>query len=238
MTETKKTIKVSLVFMEDNVEPETDLRKRILRKSFSLFLSRGFSRVTTQDISAALGISKKTLYKYFESKRDIVNTAIDENLQGIDSRAEAIMNHQEWDFSKKFSQLIMLVHKQVSSISMVFLEDMSRRIPEVWQKIDTFRRERIFTCLKQLLKSGQAEGAVRKDLDLDALLYILFGMINSGVTPEHLLKSGHSLSTILTTLLEVFYKGLLTPQAAKTVDIKNNLMQAKEFRNEEKFFID
>ncbi len=220
------------------MEQNNNMRSRILQKAFSLFLSRGFARVTTQDIATALGISKKTLYKYYSSKHEIVSTAIEQNLEGLGRRLDAIMQHADWGFNEKFAQVLMLIQKQVGSISEIFLEDMARHIPDVWEKIDTFRRNRVLGVLYQLLVQGQTEGAVRQDLDLNAVLFLLFSTINNSITPERLLHAGFPLEKILTTMMDLFYKGLLTPQGAAQFDKNKDLLTTKEPGNEEKFFID
>ena len=220
------------------MEQNRNLRTRILQKAFALFLSRGFTRVTTQDIAAALGISKKTLYKYYSSKHEIVSTAIEQNLEGLGHRLDTIMEHDEWGFNEKFAQVLMLIQKQVGSISEVFLEDMARHIPDVWEKIDSFRRNRVFSVLHQLLVQGQSEGAVRKDLDLDTVLFLLFGTIINNVTPERLLHAGFPLEKIFSTMIDLFYKGILTHQGALEFDKSKNQIPTKEPGNEERFFID
>ncbi|MFW6208659.1 MAG: TetR/AcrR family transcriptional regulator [Spirochaetota bacterium] len=219
------------------MDQEEKVRTRILQKAFSLFLSRGFTRVTTQDIASALGISKKTLYKYYRSKHEIVSTAIERNLEGLGVRIDEIVQNSEWGFNEKFTRILMLIHKQVSSISEIFLEDMIRHIPDVWAKIESFRKARVFGVLHVLMREGQAEGAVRNELDLDAVLFLLFGTINNGITPERLLQAGFPLEKIFSTLVDLFYKGLLTPQGAAEFDQNKDVLPPKELGNEEKFFI-
>jgi len=220
------------------VVQEKDLRTRILQKAFSLFLSRGFTRVTTQDIASALGISKKTLYKYYSSKHEIVSTAIEQNLEGLGARFDEIMQQRDWGFNEKFVRVLMLIQRQVGSISEIFLEDMARHIPDVWEKIDCFRRKRVLEVLHQLLIQGQTEGAVRKDLHLEAVLFLLFGTINNSITPERLLKAGYPLEKIFTTMIDLFYKGLLTQQGVQNFDKNKGLLPTKELGNEESLFID
>lgn len=217
---------------------DRNLRKRILRKSLVLFFSRGFSRVTTQDIAASLGISKKTLYNYFSSKHEIVLEAIEANLEGLGARIEAVRRAPDMGFSERFSHMLVLIHKQVSSISQIFIEDMSRHLPDVWEKIDAFRRNYILLCLQELLHEGQQEGVVREEIDLEAVLFIMFGTINSAITPEQLSKTDYPLSKILVTLLDVFYKGLLTPQGVEELDENSEFKPKQELGNEEKLFIE
>jgi mycofactocin system transcriptional regulator len=47
-------------------------RAQIARVALGLFERNGFDETTVEDIAAAAGISRRTLFRYFESKRDIV----------------------------------------------------------------------------------------------------------------------------------------------------------------------
>ena len=49
------------------------MREKILEKSNELFLNLGFKSVTMDEIASALGVSKKTIYKYFKNKTELVN---------------------------------------------------------------------------------------------------------------------------------------------------------------------
>lgn len=48
-----------------------------------LFIRHGFLRITMDDIASGTGISKKTLYRYFESKDQLVNTCIAQEINQI-----------------------------------------------------------------------------------------------------------------------------------------------------------
>ena len=52
------------------------LKKRILDRAAHFFFELGYSRVTTAEIAAELGISKKTLYKLFPSKMLLLRSVI------------------------------------------------------------------------------------------------------------------------------------------------------------------
>jgi mycofactocin system transcriptional regulator len=47
-------------------------RAQIARVALGLFERNGFDETTVEDIADAVGISRRTLFRYFESKRDIV----------------------------------------------------------------------------------------------------------------------------------------------------------------------
>ena len=216
---------------------DTELKRRILRKSLSLFFTYGYSRVTTQDIAESLGISKKTLYKYFASKHEIVHSAIEANLSGIGRRMNTIVQ-QDVEFNKKLSLMITMIYHQVSSIGRPFLDDMAKILPDVWQKIHHFRTTQVFGSLRIIMQQGQSEGLLRKDLDLDAVLYILFSTISSSINPDQLRQTNLALPAILHTLVDIFYKGMLTPDGVRKFDAQEEFSLLKEPNYEEFFFID
>src|SRR5271163_359793 len=59
-------------FPMDDGEGEAAIRERILAGVDRLFYAQGIKSVGVDAIAAELGISKKTLYRYFPSKDDLV----------------------------------------------------------------------------------------------------------------------------------------------------------------------
>ena len=53
-------------------------RKNIQDIATKLFVEKGFENTSTRDIAKAAGISKPTLYYYFDSKEDILFKILDE----------------------------------------------------------------------------------------------------------------------------------------------------------------
>ena len=51
--------------------PEATSALAIERASFALFAERGFDATTLDDIAAAVGVTRRTLFRYYQSKNDI-----------------------------------------------------------------------------------------------------------------------------------------------------------------------
>ncbi|HEY2054154.1 MAG TPA: mycofactocin system transcriptional regulator [Solirubrobacterales bacterium] len=52
--------------------PPTTSREEIEAVALDLFATRGFEATTVDDVAAAVGVGRRTLFRYFESKNDIV----------------------------------------------------------------------------------------------------------------------------------------------------------------------
>ena len=61
---------------------DMEIRDRILEKARDMFFKLGFSKVTMDEIAFELGMSKKTLYRYFKTKKNLY-TKLSWGLQGL-----------------------------------------------------------------------------------------------------------------------------------------------------------
>src|SRR4051812_41921439 len=61
--------------------PPVSSRAAIERVAFTLFARQGFDETTVEDIAAAAGISRRTFFRYFASKNDVVWGEFDRGLE-------------------------------------------------------------------------------------------------------------------------------------------------------------
>ncbi|MHB1539240.1 MAG: mycofactocin system transcriptional regulator [Solirubrobacteraceae bacterium] len=66
--------------------PRTTSREQVAGVALRLFVERGFEASTISDIAAAVGVSRRTILRYFDSKNDIVWGSFDENLEALRAR--------------------------------------------------------------------------------------------------------------------------------------------------------
>ena len=72
-------------------EPQTDRRTAILEAARVLFLERGYSAVSMQQIAVAVGINKATLYHHFRDKDDLFTAVLGRELDMVHRRLEEII---------------------------------------------------------------------------------------------------------------------------------------------------
>ena len=63
--------------------PEVTSHAAIERAAFELFAEKGFERTTLDEIAAAVGVSRRALFRYYASKNDIPWGQFDQTLDGF-----------------------------------------------------------------------------------------------------------------------------------------------------------
>ncbi len=62
---------------------DNDTKNRILDAAIDLFAQKGYRHCTTREIGAAAGIKHTSMYYFFESKEDLLNTILEEFRQNF-----------------------------------------------------------------------------------------------------------------------------------------------------------
>lgn len=69
-----------------------ELRRKILHASYAEFCRRGFHKTSLDDVAKSLGIARGTIYLYFDSKQDILETISKDMLE----RFSKIVARHDW----------------------------------------------------------------------------------------------------------------------------------------------
>ncbi len=154
------------------------MKEKIIEKAGELFIKLGFKSVTMDDIANELGISKKTLYKYFSNKHSLVEetttTMHNSCLCGIETITNQGFNaiEENFEIKKMFKEMF-----QNASSSPIY--QLKKYYPKIHQK--TMEKEIVLfsECLKENLKKGIKEGFYRKDTNLELATQFYFYLVMS-----------------------------------------------------------
>jgi AcrR family transcriptional regulator len=145
-----------------------DIKDRILSRSSALFLQNGIKSVSMDDIATDLGISKKTLYKWFANKDELVFAVVDTRLCVIQSECIAVSTPAV-DAIDEMLRLSRWADEQFAGIHPSIFHDMRKFYPTAWQVFKGHKNTFILQRIEENLRRGVAEGLFRADLDVAVL---------------------------------------------------------------------
>ena len=191
------------------------MRTRVLESAGPLFLSRGFVRVTADEIAEHLGISKATLYKAFSGKEEIVREVVRGILNDMGGRVERLVDDGSLGFVEKMVALMSFLGTRMARFEPVFVRDLQKHVPGLWKEVEKFRQDKIARNFKIILESGRREGYFRADVDLDLLLAMFASLVQEFINPAALMRSGRSPAETFTSVIKVFFQGIVTDKGRR-----------------------
>ena len=188
----------------------TKTRQRICEKATDMFFDTGHTRITMDEIAHELCMSKKTLYKHFHSKSELLHEIAMNFINDVIIEQNKILDDKNIDFIERFGKLMRLITQIVEQIKPALIRDIQRSAPKVWKIIESVRHQRIQIIFNQLMVEGQANGLFRKDLNKHILVSLLAEMIRGTFTSDALSTQLFSRNETFGAVRTVFLEGILT----------------------------
>ncbi|MCE1245440.1 MAG: TetR/AcrR family transcriptional regulator [Firmicutes bacterium] len=208
---------------------EEDLRERILTLAADSAMRYGIKRLTMDELAEKLGISKKTIYTYFRSKKELIEAAIDREFDKIYIEQDAGMIDAK-SLPDKVLAVLFPIFKLASKIDRIMLEELVKYHPDIWKKIDERRQERIRQM--SILLTQEMNPVIRRGMNPEVVSSFILNSIISFITPENLTKMGISPAEAFKTVFTVIISIIVGPDNAgeflekmeqKEADSKKNL---------------
>ena len=174
----------------------------------------GFSRLSIDQLVSDLGMSKKTFYKIFRSKDDMLSQIVDRTLGEVRLFFGEIAGSDR-DFLEKLTAILTIVAEQIGRMGKPLQEDLQKYRPDLWKRIEDFRRQRLTQTFAPLIDQGIEEGYVRSDVNKRVFLFAYIGAIQNLITPQVLVQESFSAQDALRGIVGIFFQGILTDHGRK-----------------------
>ncbi len=195
--------------MENNVE----IKNRILNAAQRQFLIYGFTKVTMDEIAAKIGMSKKTIYKFYPSKADVVNAIADKMFAEAEQGLQNIVQNTQVNFIEKLRNMMTFIGLHLSKLSQPLIEDIRQNAPQLWEKISDYRIKSIYKNFGSLIHEGRQKGIFRSDIDEHLVLLIYVNVIQNIINPETLSQLPLTAPQVYEHIIKVIFEGILTDDA-------------------------
>lgn len=182
-------------------------RERIVRSARPLFLSNGYRNTTVEEIARAAGMSTRTIYENFASKREIAEAMVDIELKTFRERIHQITVSSKEPLEKFRDFYDYSLEILNPGLSAAALKDLEQELPDLWEEVTTMQ-EQVLGELRRVIEDGKKKGIFRRDLSTDVFIAGLTGALQATMSADFLINSSISLKEVYSNLFELFTNGI------------------------------
>lgn len=144
----------------------TEQQEKWLKQVAELFMRFGIKALTMDDVARELGISKKTLYQFVESKDELVNKVIEGHLNIECKRAE-IISQTATDALEEMITVIRENMMDMQRMKSNIIFELQKYHRSAWDLIQAYQKEFLYKIVMDNLQRGIQEGLYRDDINTD-----------------------------------------------------------------------
>jgi AcrR family transcriptional regulator len=200
------------LFKPNQASTKRSARQRIVAAARHHFLAHGFRGVTMDDLAQELGMSKKTLYTYFDSKTELVRAMLLDKFDCAEADVARLAAQACSNFQAALHDVLVCVQSHTEEIRPPFVRDLQREMPELFRVVEERRRGLIQRHFGKLLGEGRKAGMIRKDIQLELMIDILLGTVQAIMNPPKMAELGLTPTSGFSAIITVILEGVLTPK--------------------------
>jgi AcrR family transcriptional regulator len=197
----------------------TEQQEKWLKRVEELFFKLGIKSITMDDVARELGISKKTLYAFVESKDDLVSKVMDRHITAQCSIDE-LVHAASTDAVDEMVRVIRQIMAEVGQMKPNVVHEMQKYHREVWERVNDFQQGYILNMARQNMEWGRRDGLYRTDFDIEiaARFYIAGAM--SIFDERYFPKPPYSFDSLFKEFIINYLYSIVSEKGAKVLKEK------------------
>ncbi len=194
-------------------------KEEILKKTFDLIMKYGIKSVSMDDISKSIGISKKTIYQYFENKRALISEVIDDHIKEDEEDITEIIAKSQ-NAIHEIIEIAKHILSFLKGMSPSMIYDTKKYYPRQWEKVERQHFSFFRNIIKSNIERGQKEGLYNEDLNPEIIsrLYVrqTLAIADETTFPTNEYNRGELYKTLITYHI----RGLMTTKGRKKAQLQ------------------
>ena len=188
-------------------------KEKILEIARQKFFQDGFVKTSIDEIAREYHISKKTIYKHFKSKDDLLTGVVKDFTGRVTNTIIEIMKSKK-NSIEKLIDVLDLIQNSIRQFSLRYIDDIQKHKPKLWNYIEKFRKENLEKIVYQTIEEGKKEGLFN-DVNPDIVFRIFYGAVRNVISPDFLITSSISRDEAIDETFEILLNGVLTNEGKK-----------------------
>ena len=194
-------------------EPQVN---QILSEGFESVADGGVRAFTVDALSKRLAMSKKTIYKFFPTKENLIHSIMHFVLGQINGVFKKVMT-EEPNPALQYIKIMEHICKFVGRTPVHKLVELKSLYPLIWNHVESFRlshQQDFYT----ILKNAQDQGLAHSDINMKSAAIVYINIVNSTFQPEFFLKNDLPIQDTIHGFVQIVARGIFTEKGMKAVN--------------------
>ena len=203
--------------------PRDERISKIMAVTRAMLAEKGYENIVTAEVAERCGVSEATIYKYFDSKRDLLMRVAEqwfEDLLREDQRSVA--GHSALEALRQLVWRNLSVVRREPALTRFVLLDL--RPDPAYRSMPVFEMNRRFTVqVMQALSDGVKSGELQGDVPVALLRDMIFGCIEHQTWAFLRGEGDFSVDAVADDIATVVYRGMRAAPSAAQANGKKGL---------------
>jgi AcrR family transcriptional regulator len=182
-----------------------EIRRKILEAVVLEYQRKGL-KFTMDDIARELHMSKKTIYKVYRDKEQMLDEMVDFAFNSIKETETAILNDESLTTPEKVSRILVALPDNYKNIDFRMLYQLKDKYPSVYRKMNE-RLENGWEDTISLIEQGIMEGTIR-NISIPTVKLMFESTIEKYLSSDVLLKENVDYQAGLASMIDILMYGL------------------------------
>ncbi|WP_035800241.1 TetR/AcrR family transcriptional regulator [Butyrivibrio sp. NC3005] len=184
-----------------------EIRKKILETVVIEYQKKGL-KFTMDDIAKELHISKKTIYKTYRDKEQMLDEMVDYVFNSIKETEARIMKNPMLSTDEKVKKILGALPDNYKSLDFRLLYQLAEKYPKVYKKINS-RLESDWDNTIALIELGIKEGSIR-NVSIPVVKLMFESTIEKFLSSDILIKMDMDYTQALSQMVDLLVYGMKT----------------------------
>ncbi|MDZ7845508.1 MAG: TetR/AcrR family transcriptional regulator [Owenweeksia sp.] len=193
--------------------------QEIVAAAFAMFNKYGVRSVTMDDVARELSISKKTLYKYFENKADLVHKCIRSVYDQVEDALLAVHEQADNAIDELF-EIDEVVGRIMENHNPGMRYQLQKYYPQTYNYMYEGRHDLIHKMISENLERGKRDGWFRQDVETDIITFLYCSKVETMPEEDEEMMARHPIKRIAGQSLEYHIRGVATKKGLAYLEEK------------------
>jgi len=180
-------------------------------------MSDGYKKITLEEITSNLAISKKTVYKVFSSKEELARSIFIGELNNAYNGLIQVLQEKS-SIVTKIEKLSKIIENYIRLFNEISLNNLRKEFPSLWKEIVLFRKERVLPLINVFLNHSKKHNLI-VDYDNELIIKLFSTSLTISTEKNNLKNKKSTYQYVFQSIYEILLNGIMTKKGKKLLAI-------------------